>query len=214
MNPVVKKVLLVIALVAVIAIIAIVGVNASQGKREAVKTDTVAQRTDDSGKAVNTTNSTNTTKKESQAVATKKATKQVEVSTLDDGVLYQIKDEEINPEIVIKDNLYDTQVTDMTINFEQYEGKTVSLEGLYFSNADYTFVGRYSTNSMCPTCPAGITYYEYEWHGDKALELKDEDSWIKVTGTLKKGNDGVDYVYIDASSIEIMNEKGLTTVNN
>ncbi len=209
MNSVVKKVLLVLLLVAVIAVVVIIAVNASQGKREVTQTEASVQRTDESGNAVNTTNIT-----ETQGTAVKLGNKQVEISSLEDGTLYQIKDEQVEPEIVIKDNLFDTQVTDMTINFEQYEGKTVSIEGLFFTNAGYTFVGRYSTNSMCPTCPAGISYYEYEWHGDTPMELKNEDSWIKVTGTLKKGNDGMEYVYIDASSVEIMNEKGLTTVNN
>ena len=49
-------------------------------------------------------------------------------------------------------------------------------------------------------------------------ELKDEEDWIKVVGTLAKGNDETssnqDYYYLKVLSLEIMNEKGKTTVNN
>lgn len=102
----------------------------------------------------------------------------------------------------------------MSLNFDQYEGKTIEIEGLYFENAPFTFVGRYSTSNMCPTCPTGYSYFEYEWHGDENFDLTDSENWIKVVGTLKKGFDDVEYYYIDAQSISLMNEKGVETVEN
>ena len=67
---------------------------------------------------------------------------------------------------------------------------------------------------MCPTCPTGYSYFEYEWHGDENFDLTDSENWIKVVGTLKKGFDDVEYYYIDAQSISLMNEKGVETVEN
>ena len=108
MNSTVKKVVLIIALIAVIAVVGVVAYFASQGKHEQVTTNTIAQRTDDSGKAVetktNTTNTTNTTSTSTiNGKATLKGSDQVEVLELSDGIKYQIKDKEVEPEIVIKD---------------------------------------------------------------------------------------------------------------
>lgn len=81
----------------------------------------------------------------------------------------------------------------------------------------YTFVGRYSTSNMCAYCPVGYSYIEYQWEGEK-IELKDQESWIKIIGTLEVGNDAdsdyQDYYYIKALNIEVMNEKGQDTVYN
>ena len=57
----------------------------------------------------------------------------------------------------------------------------------------------------------GYAYIEYKY--DEELELTDEKDWIKVTGTLRKGNDGItDYIYIDATSIEKLDIRGKDTV--
>lgn len=136
------------------------------------------------------------------------------VTELEDGVKYSVVDEEIKPEIVVGDNYFDTQITDFSLNFDQYEGKTVEIEGLYFENLPYTFVGRYSTSNICPTCPTGYSFFEYEWKGDNELSLTDSENWIKIIGTFKRGNDGEEYYYIDVASIELMNEKGIETVSN
>ena len=84
-----------------------------------------------------------------------------------------------------------------------------------FTNGTFKFCGRYATTSVCPGCPPGICYLEYEWYGNQTPEIIDEDTWIKVKGTLKEGRDqGIPYYYIDAASIEVMNEKGENTVEN
>ena len=55
------------------------------------------------------------------------------------------------------------------------------------------------------------------WEGEP-IELTEEESWIKVIGTLEKGNDETsyyqDFYYLKALSIEVMNERGLETVQN
>ena len=142
---------------------------------------------------------------------------EVKTKTLEDGTLYYTKEESIKPDIVVGDNYFDTQIADMNINFSSYEGKTIEIEGMYLLNPEgpYTFVGRYSTSNLCPDCPQGYSYFEYQWEAKGRPELKDEDTWIKVIGTLKKGNDnGVEYKYIEVASLEIMNEKGVETVSN
>ena len=151
-------------------------------------------------------NVTNETKKEKTII-----------KTLKDGTLYSFTDEEIKSDIVIGDNYYDTQITDMYNNFSSYEGKVIEIEGMYLESEPYTFVGRYSTSNLCQFCPQGISYIEYIWEGDK-LNLTDGKEWLKVKGTLCKGNDETsyyqDFYYLKVLSIEIMNERGIDTVNN
>ena len=41
------------------------------------------------------------------------------------------------------------------------------------------------------------------------MNLVDEEDWIRVVGTISKGVDGpVEYLYIEASSVEKLEERG------
>ena len=138
-------------------------------------------------------------------------------TVLDDGTMYSVTTEKVNSDVIIGDNYFDAQINDMIFNSETYEGKNIEIEGFYLESEPYSFVGRYSTSSLCPNCAAGYSYIEYQWDVDP-IELEMEKSWIKVVGTLEKGNDETsfyqDYYYIKAKTLEVMNEKGQETVNN
>ena len=154
-------------------------------------------------------------KNETEEQTNIKETKPVTVTTLDDGTLYSVTNDDFKTDIIIGDNYFDTQMADINMNFSKYEGKTVEIEGMSLTNDPFTFVGRYSTSNICPDCPTGYSYFEYEWKGDKTPELQEEETWLKVRGTFKKGDDnGMEYYYIDVANMEVMNEKGLETVNN
>ncbi len=174
--------------------------------------------TENRDKASNT--ATTLGNKTTETTATvKQQTAKATVTELEDGTLYQIGEPFENVDMVIGDNLFDTQIADININFSQYDGKTIEIEGLYMENNQYTFVGRYSTSNLCPTCPQGVSYFEYEWNGDQKPNLIDAVSWIKVRGTLAGGRDFIEgkfvpYQYIKVNSIEVMNERGIDTVNN
>lgn len=135
---------------------------------------------------------------------------------LNDGTLYSlVGNKKILPDIVIGDNYFDTQLTDIYNNFKEYKGKTIEVEGFYLENTPYTFVGRYAENSLCPYCPQGYSYFEYEWHGDQELHFTNEEEWLKIVGTLKSNIDnGEEYFYIDVATLEVMNERGVDTVKN
>lgn len=135
------------------------------------------------------------------------------VTELSDGVLYSIKDD-VKVDMVVKDNYYDTQISDFYNNYDSYKNKIIEIEGMFLNGLPYTFVGRYSTNNICQYCPTGYSYLEYEWKGDKIPEYEDEQTWIKVRGKLSKGIDGngVEYMYIDTYQLEVMNEAGEKTV--
>lgn len=202
--------LLVVIIAVVVAIILVP--DEKQGKK--IATDTGVT----SAKSSSTTNTSNTTVDTSNVVFEEdESWEELKVTELADGTLYSTTDETIKADIVLGDNYFDTQVADINLNFSEYEGKTIEIEGMYLLNPEgpFTFVGRYSTSNLCPDCPTGYSYMEYEWKAKGRPELKDEDTWVKVIGTLKLGDDnGVEYHYIDVASMEIMNEKGLLTVSN
>lgn len=200
-----KKISLIILLIAIIAVVVFVVVNSNQKQEKKVaSTNTVVgeERSTESEQPTNNETS---------------SSKEIKVTELSDGTLYSTTDEEIKPDMVVGDNYFDTTIADLNLNFSKYEGKTIEIEGLYISNNPYTFVGRYSTSNLCPDCPAGYSYFEYELKGDNVPQLKEEEDWIKVKGTLKKAYDASissDYYYIDVASLEVMNEKGQDTVSN
>lgn len=197
-----KKIALIIVLIIILVGIVLIALNSSSGKKE-VKTGN--------------SNKTSVTKTNGAQSASDKVSdnaKNVTTTELNDGTLYSLTDEKVVPDIVVGDKFYDTQIADMTMNFNNYEGKTIEIEGYHLTNGPYTFVGRYSLSNLCADCPAGYSYFEYEWNGNEKVNLKEEDDWIKIVGKLKRGNDGTEYYYIDVLSLEVMKEKGLDTVSN
>lgn len=178
-------------------------------------------------KIANSKNSTNdanivdnTYNKNSNAVIEDTTDQEIEYqkTELEDGILYSIDGKEYQSDLVIGDNYYDTTINDMFLNPETYMEKNIEIEGMYLENLPWTFVGRYSTSNVCVYCPEGYSYFEYQLKGKIDREFTAKDDWIKIIGTLAKGNDETsdyqDYYYLEVLSIEIMNERGLDTVTN
>ena len=210
MNKNVLKIVLIAVLVLIVGGIVFVAINSSSGKREEkVNTaNTTVEKKTDTGSVLSNTSNVNTSNIDKEVKPTK-------VIQAEDGVIYSLTDEPINVDIVIGDNYFDTTLADINTNFSDYEGKVIEVEGMYLVNSPYTFIGRYSESNLCAYCPVGYSYFEYEWHGDKEFDfVEGGPEWLKIKGTLKKGNDGVEYNYIDVLSLEVMNERGLETVKN
>ena len=191
--------LLIVVIAAVVALIAIVDSNLT-----------------------NTTSSANTYKKDTNVSSTDIAitnnSTEYKKKELSDGTLYSIDGKEYKADIIIGDNYFDTTINDMYFNPDSYYNKNIQVEGMYLQNLPYTFVGRYSTSNLCAYCPVGYSYVEYQLKGTIDREFTEEEDWIKIIGRLKKGNDASsyyqDYYYLEVLSLEVMNEKGKTTVNN
>lgn len=117
------------------------------------------------------------------------------------------------PDIVVGDKFYATQINDWYANFDQYEGKTVEIEGYYIDDYEpYTFVGRYGPS--CPYCNGGYVSFEFYTQEDLSA-LKSGEDWIKAAGILRKGEDssGIFY-YIEILSLEKMDKVGKDTVTD
>lgn len=204
-----KKILWIILLVVVIIAIIVGIINARPIK-------STENNTTDSNKSLGNVEKSNMiedTKTEQS--------KQYQKTELSDGILYSLDGEKIEADLVIGDNYYDTTITDIYLNPQNYFNKKIEIEGMYLVSdlsTEYTFVGRYSLSNLCPSCPVGYSVVEYQLDGIIDRELVDEQDWIKIIGTLEKGNDASsnyqDYYYLKALNLEIMNERGQDTVNN
>ena len=140
-----------------------------------------------------------------------------EKKIVSDGTLYSIDGNVYTADVVVDEKFYDTTINDMWLNPKSYYDKNIEIEGLYLANLPYTFVGRYSESNLCPNCPTGYSYFEYQLKSDIDAELANEEDWIKVIGTLKEGIDESTkstYLYLDVLSLEVMNTKGNDTVTN
>ena len=64
----------------------------------------------------------------------------------------------------------------------------------------------------------GYSYFEYQLKGTIDRKFTEESDWIKIIGRLAKGNDASsyyqDYYHLEVLSLEVMNEKGQTTISN
>ena len=121
------------------------------------------------------------------------------------------------PDIVVGDKHYATQINDWYMNFQDYEGKTVSIDGYYMNFGGYTLVGRMGPS--CPYCTGGYVNFEFKTDLDLS-KLKSEESWIRVKGILRKGKYSISndlsqlIYYIEALDVEELPEVGVDTVTD
>ena len=121
------------------------------------------------------------------------------------------------PDIVVGDKHYATQINDWYMNFQDYEGKTVSIDGYYMNFGGYTLVGRMGPS--CPYCTGGYVNFEFKTDLDLS-KLKSEESWIRVKGILRKGKYSISkdvsqlIYYIEALEVEELPEVGIDTVTD
>ena len=216
-----KKIALTLVLLVIIGILAYIIIVKPNSDRPDPTTKTFTQVKEDSGDIIEDEYIESGEAIEMQsndnAITENKSNegKEVQITKLKDGTLYTISGEKKKADLVIGNNYYDTQLSDVNLNFSKYEGKTVEIEGFYMEDTPYTFVGRYSESNLCAYCPQGYSYFEYEWHGNNKFNFTNENEWLKIVGTFRKGHDELgDYYYIDASSIQVMKERGQDTVKN
>ncbi|WP_455009575.1 hypothetical protein [Oribacterium sinus] len=121
------------------------------------------------------------------------------------------------PDIVVGDKFYATQINDWYKNFQDYEGKTVSIEGMYMNFGGYTLVGR--NGPSCPYCTGG--YVNFEFKTDLDLSgLESEKSWIRVKGVLRQGKYSISkdvsqlIYYIEALEVEKMDKPGVNPITD
>jgi uncharacterized membrane protein YcgQ (UPF0703/DUF1980 family) len=108
--------------------------------------------------------------------------------------------------IVIGDRYFTEQLFEILNYPKANYGKTIEIEGFPITRDGVTVVARFGT--CCPEDE--YLFLEYEYEGD--IELVEIQDWIKVTGELRERQDSFGSIYIKATSVEKMPERGQDTV--
>ena len=112
--------------------------------------------------------------------------------------------------LVIDEPFFDAQCRDIFDNPGDYAGKTIRIEGMYFSiyddhaNTARPFVLRYHPDGCCGN---GTTGLEFRYDGD----LPAENDWIEVTGmveVLPIEPYPVPFTLLVATSVVVKEERG------
>ncbi len=136
---------------------------------------------------------------------------------------YDIPDDKKNfadasPDITVGDKHYMTQINDWYINFDNYDGKIVEIEGMYLDFGEgYKFVGR--NGPSCPYCTGGYVDFEFQTDEDTRSFIPGE-TWISVKGILREGHavmsdeSIIPFYYIEALSIAKLPEAGVDPISD
>jgi zinc transport system permease protein len=113
--------------------------------------------------------------------------------------------------VEIKEKMFIAQTNDVYLNAEDYMGKTIKLQGLFkkaqyeTSEDPYCFVLRYG-----PGCCGydGNAGFEVR-NGDGSPAYPEEDDWVEAVGVLKSYvEEDYPYLYIELSSLDVLDERG------
>lgn len=136
-------------------------------------------------------------------------------STPDDELKETLKanknanDEEV---LEIPERMFLTQIEDIRLNFDEYEGKTIIVEGMYTHL--YSWDGKNTAPVVYrrgPGCCGNDAWGGFLLKYDG--EYPEENAWIRVTGTPELIKEGFFHnLYLNVTSIEVKEERGLEFV--
>ena len=104
-------------------------------------------------------------------------------------------------DIDITDNYFIAQTNDVYINYDEYEGKTVRMEGYFYVYQDYTSgENYYAVIRNAPGCCGndGLAGLDIKYDGD----YPPENTWIQVIGKISKYSEKDPTPVILVSSLE------------
>lgn len=212
-----KKFIYIVILIVILLGLGFFVINAQKQEAKVVPAGTTKGKSLTNENTIANTNETATIDENETSPNAPKEEKYIETE-LPDGILYSKDGKEVKADVIIDDKYFDTTINDIWTNHDSYKGKIIQIDGMYLENLPYTFVGRFAESSLCPNCPPGYSYFEYQLDGKLDRKFTDSNEWIKVVGTLEVGNDETsgytDYYYLKVLTLEVMNEKGQTTVSN
>jgi zinc transport system permease protein len=123
--------------------------------------------------------------------------------------------------IKINERVFIGQVNDVYLNPNDYLGKTVRLEGLFFASEvsewqeePYYMVIRYGPGGCCGI--DGLVGFEVAWTGNKRnLGYPQNDSWVEATGQIKLYGEEeyMQFLYIDLQSLKVLDKRGKEQVS-
>ena len=112
----------------------------------------------------------------------------------------------------IPERLFVAQINDIYLNAPDYLGRTLKYEGIFASyreeltGANYYYVIRYGPGCCGTDANVG---FEIQWAGD----IPQPGDWVEVVGTLcEYERDGWVYLYLEATSLQVLPTRGAETV--
>jgi uncharacterized membrane protein YcgQ (UPF0703/DUF1980 family) len=119
----------------------------------------------------------------------------------------------------IRERMFIGQVNDVYLNIDDYLGRTIKLEGVFWGEYDteldepYYMVYRYGPGGCCGI--DGLVGFEVAWD-NKDIQYPENDSWVEAIGELKFYDDNSGYVkfpYLALTSLNVLDERGNEYVN-
>ena len=113
--------------------------------------------------------------------------------------------------IKVMEKVYLDYVYDIYLDKEKYLNNTIEIEGIFTSTYDenHYYIYRISETTHEhdgeEETEEVMVGFQFNWDG----EIPKENDWIKVIGTLRENDDTI---VIDATSVEVMEERGLEKV--
>jgi uncharacterized membrane protein YcgQ (UPF0703/DUF1980 family) len=114
--------------------------------------------------------------------------------------------------IEIREKMFIAHVRDVYLNTKNYLGKTIKLEGIFWSQRylgeePYYSVVRYGPGDGC--CGPGEFGFEVKWPIDNTKSYPADNAWVEATGVLKS-EQGKYYqsLYLELSSLTVLSRRG------
>lgn len=118
-------------------------------------------------------------------------------------------------DVEIKEKLFLTQMNDIFANKEDYMGKTIKYEGMFFSayyepaDSNFNVVIRYGPGCCVGDGTVGL---EVRWEDD-SIQTPEADDWVEVIGVLEEYEElGATYLRLNLSSLKVLDKRGAETV--
>ena len=195
-----KKIILIIILIAFIGIIGFVLIKAGSKSEEKISEASKNNTNENVSTSLNTIGSSSNSSSEEKKSSgvTRKSNGNVEIDS--------------NNILEIKDNFFIEQTNDIYLNYKDYVGKTVKMEGLVYSYQDDNGDTCYAVVRNTPGCCGNDGLAGLDIRYDK--DYPKVNTWIEVVGVI-----GTDTMYgetIPAIQVSTMEEKeqGTTFVTN
>ena len=113
----------------------------------------------------------------------------------------------------IGERVFIGQVNDIYQNAERYLGRTIKLEGI-FTREQWDGQTLHFVIRNGPGCCGddGKVGFEVRW-ADGQRQYPAHDSWVEAVGTLQSyRSDGSAFLYLDLSSLSVLNRRGRESV--
>ena len=123
--------------------------------------------------------------------------------------------EEIAYDVEIKEKMFIAQTNDIYLNINDYLGKTIKYEGMFFgTHYEPTDSMLYMVIRYGPGCCGddGNAGFEVAW--DNAdIAVPSNNDWVEVIGELEEYDElGQRYFRLDVKSLRVLDERGAETV--